>query len=58
MQVPACFIYEMNNLHENYIKYISWFDEIVRVKGAEKQAVSLRNRLEKQAVSLRNGLEK
>ena len=32
--------------------------ENVRPKGAEKQAVSLRNRPEKQAVSLCNGLEK
>ena len=32
--------------------------ENVRLKGAEKQAVSLRNGPEKQAVSLRNGLEK
>ena len=30
----------------------------IRVKGAEKQAVSLCNGPEKQAVSLRNGLEK
>ena len=34
------------------------FYEIIRPKGAEKQAVSLRNGPEKQAVSLRNGLEK
>ena len=34
------------------------FYEIIRLKGAEKQAVSLRNGLEKQAVSLRNGLDK
>ena len=34
------------------------FAENIRVKGAEKQAVSLRNGPEKQAVSLRNGLEK
>ena len=34
------------------------FNEIVRLKGAEKQAVSLCNGPEKQAVSLRNGLEK
>ena len=30
----------------------------IRPKGAEKQAVSLRNGLEKHALSLRNGLEK
>ena len=32
--------------------------EIIRVRGAEKQTVSLRNGLEKMAVFLRNGLEK
>ena len=32
--------------------------ENVRLKGAEKKAVSLRNGPEKQAVGLRNGLEK
>ena len=32
--------------------------EITRVRGAEKQTVSLRNGLEKMAVSLRNRLEK
>ena len=30
----------------------------IRVKGAEKQAVSLRNGLEKKAVSFCNGLDK
>ena len=34
------------------------FAKNIRPKGAEKQAVSLRNGPEKQAVSLRNGLEK
>ena len=34
------------------------FYEIIRPKGAEKQAVSLHNGLEKYAASLRNGLEK
>ena len=34
------------------------FYEIIRPKGAEKQAVRLRNGPEKQAVSLRNVLEK
>ena len=34
------------------------FYEIIRPKGAEKQAVSLHNGPEKHAVSLRNGLEK
>ena len=32
--------------------------ENVRLNGAEKVSVSLRNRLEKVLVSLRNGLEK
>ena len=34
------------------------FAKNIRPKGAEKQAVSLRNGLEKHALSLRNGLEK
>ena len=34
------------------------FAKNIRVKGAENQALSLRNGLEKQALILRNGLEK
>ena len=41
-----------------FIPKLADLAENVRLKGAEKQAVSLRNGPEKQAVSLRNGLEK
>ena len=59
-------IYDINTLPKNYIytqgknftSKSADFYEIIRPKGAEKQAVSLRNGPEKQAVSLRNGLQK
>ena len=62
-----CFTYEINSLPEQYtqdknfvVGPLHLYDlyEIIRVRGAEKQAVSLCNELEKLAVSLRNGLEK
>ena len=37
---------------------IAYLHKNLRVKGVEKQEMSLRNGSEKQAVSLRNGLEK
>ena len=55
----------LNNVHN--FKNSNWppfphklgdFAKNIRVKGAENQALSLRNGLEKQALSLRNGLEK
>ena len=67
MKLMECFTYEINSLPEQYtqdknfvVGPLHLYDlyEIIRVRGAEKQAVSLCNGLEKQAVSLRNGLEK
>ena len=57
------FIYEINiqvkiSFLAPFTSKSADFYEIIRPKGAEKQAVSLRNGPEKQAVSLRNGLEK
>ena len=62
-------IYYINTLPEHYTQgknpvfgpftsKSADFYEILRPKGAEKQAVSLNNELEKLAVSLPNGLEK
>ena len=52
-------IYEINTLPEisflaSFTSKSADFYEIIRSKGAEKQAVSLHNRPEKQAVSLHN----
>ena len=67
MKLMKFFTYEINSLPEQYtqdknfiVGPLHLYDlyEIIRVRGAEKQAVSLRNELEKKAVRLRNGLDK
>ena len=47
-----------NSIWPPFPPKLSGFDKNIKVKGAENQALSLRNRLEKQALSLRNGLKK
>ena len=67
MKLMKFFTYEINSLPEQYtqdknfiVGPLHLYDlyEIIRVRGAEKQAMSHRNGLEKLAVSLRNWLEK